>query len=480
MLKSNNWLRRLSIVAGLAAASVSAHAVLFDPTITVDRALNSPTLTIRYSGASAALIELRVNGQSLGTRAATSNKQTGEANFTLDVASLVDGKNDIEVLLLDKNGRIVGSEKTTISADGSANSPVTLIAPKMGATVQGPVDIKVGFGREMRNSYVSFFINNEFKSMTNFAPYSYVWDTTRETNGWHEVEAWLVDENSSTFKTRKVRVFVNNPGGRTDRIDPTATLTVKPTMPATVKPSVTKIAAGTVPAVKVSGVVRPNDIFVALAQDAGTKPVVLPKAVATGTKAVQPKGVAVPKLAPKAPVKPVLEVRTAPTTVAVIPSAGIKATATTKPVVAPVAKTVTPPSTGHVVPATSLLRITKGFRSPNRTLAISFNSNQVTFDVQPRIVDNIPLTPFRHLIEKAGGEVKWTHLTKTVDAMADGRTIFLKIGDSRAQINKSPITLEKAPFIEDGRTIVPLSFVEESLNVKVEYDPATGHVLITK
>jgi hypothetical protein len=33
--------------------------------------------------------------------------------------------------------------------------------------------------------------------------------------------------------------------------------------------------------------------------------------------------------------------------------------------------------------------------------------------------------------------------------------------------------------LERGRTIVPLSFIRDSLNVEVEYDPSTGHVLIT-
>ncbi len=479
MQKGTNWLRRIWIVAGLSAMAMSAQAFMLDPTITVDRALNSPTLTIRYSGANAALVELRVNGASLGTRSVTAGKQSGEANFSLDMSSLVDGKNDVEILLLDKTGRIVGSEKTTISADGSANTPVMLTAPKMGATVMGPVEIKVGFGHEMRNSYVSFFINNQFKAMTNFAPYSYVWDTTQETNGWHEVEAWLVDEASNTFKTRKVRVFVNNQGGRTNRVDIDPVIPVVPVVPKVVVPKVTpklptaavvKNVAGTLPSVSVSGLVRPNAIFVALTQDAGTKPVPMVKASATGTRVVQPAGVKPVMVAPavKAPaVHPVIEVH--PTVV--------------KPPVAPVvAPSVAPavaPSVAPVVHATSMLRVARGFRTADRTLAISFNSQVVGFDVQPRVQNNIPLTPFRHLIEKAGGSVKWAHKAKTVDAIADGRTIFMKIGDSRAMVNHSPLSLEMAPFIEAGRTIVPLSFIEESLNVNVEYDAQTGQVLIT-
>ncbi len=87
----------------------------------------------------------------------------------------------------------------------------------MGATVQGPVQLTVGFNKELKNTYVSFFIDNQFKSMSNTPPFGYLWDTTRDANGWHEVEAWAVDDTSVTYKTRRVKVFVNNPGGQTPR-----------------------------------------------------------------------------------------------------------------------------------------------------------------------------------------------------------------------------------------------------------------------
>src|SRR5438270_623843 len=62
-------LRRIIILAGLAALSVCANAIMLDTHIVIDRALNSPTLTVRYTGATVALVELKVNGESIGTRA---------------------------------------------------------------------------------------------------------------------------------------------------------------------------------------------------------------------------------------------------------------------------------------------------------------------------------------------------------------------------------------------------------------------------
>jgi hypothetical protein len=149
------------------------------------------------------------------------------------------------------------------------------------------------------------------------------------------------------------------------------------------------------------------------------------------------------------------------------------------------AKTTLPPiNVIKTVPAAAemgKISIVRGQRLPSiGSFAIVFNTQFVNFDVQPRVTeDGVPLTPFRYLIEKAGGTVKWASVQKDVTAAADGRSIFLHIGDTFAEINKKRFELERPSFIEAGRTIVPLSFMRDALNVNIDYDKATGHVLIT-
>jgi hypothetical protein len=110
---------------------------------------------------------------------------------------------------------------------------------------------------------------------------------------------------------------------------------------------------------------------------------------------------------------------------------------------------------------------------------IEFKGAPVAFDVTPTIHNGVPVTPFRHLIEKSGGEINWLADEHEITAMSDGREIWLKIGDKYAKIDSLAVQLELAPFIQSGRTIVPLSFIRTALNVNVDYDKATGHVLIT-
>ena len=44
--------------------------------------------------------------------------------------------------------------------------------------------------------------------------------------------------------------------------------------------------------------------------------------------------------------------------------------------------------------------------------------------------------------------------------------------------SRTPLKMEATPYIDRGRTIVPLSFIRDSMDVKVTFDPATGHLLI--
>lgn len=428
----------MCVVAGLAIMAVAAQAFILDGQITIDKALNSPTLTVRYTNAAAALVELRVNGESVATRSVNAGKTSGETTFTLNPASLVGGDNKVEIRLFDKGGKLLAAETTTVTTENS-QSPVFISNPKMGSTLQGNVDIKVGFGHEMKNSYVSFFIDNQFKSISNVPPFQFTWDTTMDNNGWHEVEAWIVDESSSTYKTKKIRVFVENPHGKTERVFPNnANTTAKPVANPTAKPAVAPTA--------VVGETADNPLTVKVGGSLGTKPASLKPSTSTGLKEMYPTGQRLAKNSQTGHIA--------------LPSNGVL--------------------NGVKAAGLGTVSITRGSRLPNvGTFAIVFNTQFVDFDVQPRVTDGVPLTPFRHLIEKAGGKVDWANKQKNVNAQADGRDIFLHIGDSFAQINKQRIELERPSFIESGRTIVPLSFMRDALNVNIDYDKATNHVLIT-
>jgi len=474
---------RMALLAGMLLASLGAQAGSVDQQVEIMKANDSRTLTVRYSGAKTALIELRINGVSVATRAVSDGKSSGESNFMLDTAKLNDGENNVEIRLYDEAGRVVGSEKTTVMMDRSANGPVFLNKPQTGATVEGLTEISVGFKSTMKGAYVSFFVNDEFKALKNYAPYTYLWDTNTVTNGWHEVEAWVVDEGSNTFRTQRMRVFVNNPGGRTERqgelrggsagFEPRETL-VKPTK--VVKPLVVKTTAPVLTK-KLEPLVlalSENSLTPIVSRSTGTKPAPHEQGIMTGPRLMRPTGQRVAGVGPSKGVitKPVVVLK--PVVKAVVkPIVQVKVTNSTL-----VAKHVPVVKTS---PPTVKSSITMGTKLPNiGYYPIFVDGSAVSFDVMPRVTDGVALTPFRHLFEHVGGKVSWKSGEKVVDAKGLGQSVAFKIGQEFAMVNGVRMEFERATFLETGRSIVPLSFVQKLLNVNIQYDPSTKHVLITK
>lgn len=474
-------------VWGVACAALTAsvaYAGLLDATVLLNKATDNRTLTVRYEGAKAALAELRINGRSASTRSLDEAKATGELNFTLDTAVMEGGKNEVEVILYDLDGKVVGSQTATVTIDRTAKGPVYLNSPAPGATVSRTVQIDLGFKQQLTNIYASFYIDDQMKLFRNFPPYSYLWDTEQYENGWHEVQVWVVDERNNTFKTEKVRVYVDNVSGRTNRASGHGGGGPTPNTPdlGTGKPSDIRSTAGgdakaSDPA---NTTVKPNDASAkpistkatdpkptpAVGTTAPTKGATADDGTATGHQTLRPDAprpkiivhgnqVIIPTSDTKPADDPVLEV--GPQIMANLPKID--------------------PENRHAGP---LMAINYGSRMPaNGAFSIYMDGAEVAFDVQPRVMDGIPLTPFRHLLEHVGAKVKWSHALKEVEAEGMGKDIWLKVGDRYARVDDVRIALELAPFIENGRVIVPLSFIVDSLDVKIDYDTATGHVLVS-
>ncbi|MER3413639.1 MAG: hypothetical protein C4341_05260, partial [Armatimonadota bacterium] len=142
------------------------------------------------------------------------------------------------------------------------------------------------------------------------------------------------------------------------------------------------------------------------------------------------------------------------------------------------AKRTEPPAVkvdSNVVP------VVVGTRLPDGVYTITYAGEVVRFDVEPFVDEGVPLTPLRHLFEHAGAEVSWLHSEKVATAKGDGvPEVWVKIGDVIARIDGRAVQLERPAFLKRGRTIIPLSFVRNALEVEVNYDRSTGHVLITK
>lgn len=115
-----------------------------------------------------------------------------------------------------------------------------------------------------------------------------------------------------------------------------------------------------------------------------------------------------------------------------------------------------------------LLLFTTG-ASAEPPLVILDGQTLIFEDVQPIIQDGRTLVPLRTIFESLGAEVSWDEESRTVRAKKGQNIISLQIAKQFAVKNDEKISLDIAPQIIDSRTMVPLRFVSESLGAKVEW-----------
>lgn len=103
----------------------------------------------------------------------------------------------------------------------------------------------------------------------------------------------------------------------------------------------------------------------------------------------------------------------------------------------------------------------------------------VQSDVPPVITDGRTLVPVRALFESLGATVGWDDATQTATATKGGTVISMQIGSQTAYVNGAATSLDVPAQTVDGRTMVPARFVAESLGAQVEWDAANDQVKIT-
>jgi len=103
-------------------------------------------------------------------------------------------------------------------------------------------------------------------------------------------------------------------------------------------------------------------------------------------------------------------------------------------------------------------------------ISIMLNDTPIELDVAPIIEDGRTLVPLRAILEALGANVDWNDQTQTATAELDETTIQLTIDSTRTYVNDYPVELDVAARTVDGRTFVPLRFVAENFGFYVGWD----------
>jgi uncharacterized membrane protein len=110
---------------------------------------------------------------------------------------------------------------------------------------------------------------------------------------------------------------------------------------------------------------------------------------------------------------------------------------------------------------------------------VTVNGNPVRFDAaQPAMIGGRVFVPLRGVFEQMGANVDWDSATQTVMADGNDRHIRLRLGSLDASVNGRVVTMDVAPQLMEGSTMVPLRFLGEALGAHVDWQPQNNLVAI--
>ena len=119
--------------------------------------------------------------------------------------------------------------------------------------------------------------------------------------------------------------------------------------------------------------------------------------------------------------------------------------------------------------------------------SMSVNGVQQPIDAQrtkPVIVAGRTLVPIRAVIEAFGGSVAWEPSTRKVTVTLGNDSLDLWIDKPQASLNGIALAIDSAnpavvPVITNGRTMLPLRFVSESVGIDVQYTDTMKMITLT-
>ena len=97
----------------------------------------------------------------------------------------------------------------------------------------------------------------------------------------------------------------------------------------------------------------------------------------------------------------------------------------------------------------------------------------------PLVIEQRTLIPIRAIIEGLGGTVLWSEQDEMIVINLADKNIKLWVNSKQAKVNEESATLDVAPQIINGRTMIPLRFIGESLGMKVYWEEETKKVTLT-
>ena len=112
-------------------------------------------------------------------------------------------------------------------------------------------------------------------------------------------------------------------------------------------------------------------------------------------------------------------------------------------------------------------------------VSVNLNGNLLAFSgVQPQLVDGRVLVPVRGVFESMGFDVSWDNPSKTTTLKKEGLTITSQVDMNYMTVNGTQKSLDVKAQIINGNLMLPLRAISEATGAQVNWDSSTSTVSI--
>ena len=113
-------------------------------------------------------------------------------------------------------------------------------------------------------------------------------------------------------------------------------------------------------------------------------------------------------------------------------------------------------------------------------VTVTLNGSKISFDEPPFIEDGRTLVPLRAIFEALEAKVDWQGETQTITAIKGELKIILQINSDKMYVGNQVKVLDVPAKLVGTRTFVPARAVSEAFGCDVDWDGNTQTVIITQ
>lgn len=111
---------------------------------------------------------------------------------------------------------------------------------------------------------------------------------------------------------------------------------------------------------------------------------------------------------------------------------------------------------------------------------VTLDGNRIDTENLARVVNGRTMIPVRCLVEQMGADVSYDSTLKAARIVRAGVEIIMPIGSKTCTVNGEPFQMDVAPYIENGRTMIPARYVSELFGQNIQWISDTRTAAVTE